>query len=137
MEWVQQGIAWPVFQVMSNELNTPIILVCPADRSRTNAPAFGRNLNNWELSYFVGLDADETQPQMILAGDSDLEINSNQVPSGIFALGTNQPVGWSAKRHKFQGNVALSDGSVQGFSKTRFREALMHTGDMTNRVIIP
>ena len=41
------------FQVMSNELSTPRILICPADtRAITNN--FAR-LNNQNVSYFVGL----------------------------------------------------------------------------------
>src|SRR5687767_10814554 len=34
MELAQQGFVWPILQVMSNELNTPKILVCPEDKER-------------------------------------------------------------------------------------------------------
>jgi prepilin-type processing-associated H-X9-DG protein len=137
MEWVRQGIAWPAFQVMSNELNSRKLLICPTDTSRTNAPSFDRNLQNWELSYFVGVDADETRPQMFLSGDSNLEIGGGLVQSGLVTLSTNRLVSWSARRHQRQGNVGLADGSVQGYSTTRLREALTNTGDLTNRIIIP
>src|SRR5277367_1938035 len=43
------------FQVMSNELSTPKILICPAD-IRTIAANFV-SLKNKNVSYFVGLDA--------------------------------------------------------------------------------
>jgi len=137
LEWAQKGIAWPVFQAMSNELNTPKILVCPADKTRMSANAFNGNLANSNLSYFVGLDADETQPQMFLTGDSDLGINGSLFRSGIVSLFTNRPVAWSEYRHGKQGNVSLADGSVQGYSNVRFRQALTETGDLTNRIIIP
>ena len=137
MEWARQGIAWPVFQVMSNELNTPKILVCPADKKRTSANAFNGNLANSNLSYFVGMDADETQPQMFLTGDADLGIGAARFRSGIVNLETNRLVNFSEDRHGKQGNVGLADGSVQGFSTTRLRDALANTGDSTNRIIIP
>ena len=137
MELAASGLAWPVFQVMADVLNTPKILICPEDKGRTNAPSFNRNLQNWELSYFVGLDADETQSQMILTGDSNLEIGGGRLRSGIVTLNTNRLVGWSSVRHKRQGNVSLSDGSVRGFTNSSFRQMLTTTGDLTNRVIIP
>ncbi len=42
------------FQVMSNELSTPKILICPSD-TRTVADNFVR-LKNQNVSYFVGLE---------------------------------------------------------------------------------
>jgi len=145
MEWARQGIAWPVFQVMSNELSTPKILFCPqeTDTNRFVALHFGSPgsqgafTNNQSLSYFAGLDADETQPQMLLSGDSNLEIGGGRVRSGLVTLLTNRLVGWSAARHAHQGNVALSDGSVRGFSNLQLRQALTNTGDAANRIIIP
>jgi len=69
-ELIATGEVWPHFQVMSNELNTPFVLKCPADRARTVRKAFGPNLSNTNISYFVGLDANDTMPQMFLAGES-------------------------------------------------------------------
>jgi len=145
MEWARQGIAWPVFQVMSNELNAPKILVCPqdSDTNRYVASNFGSPqspgafTNNQSLSYFVGLDADETQAQMFLTGDSNLEISGRRVRSGLVSLRTNRPVAWSAPRHEHQGNVGLSDGSVQGYDTARLRQALIKTGDSANRIVMP
>ena len=39
--------------------------------------------------------------------------------------------------HKFQGNVAMGDGSVQQFSPPRLVEALRRTGLPTNRLAVP
>jgi prepilin-type N-terminal cleavage/methylation domain-containing protein/prepilin-type processing-associated H-X9-DG protein len=136
-ELAEQGLVWPVFQVLSNELNTPKILICPADRNRTNAPDFRRNLNPWELSYFVAMDATESQPQMILAGDSDLENNGAKFRPGLVELGTNRLVGWSTNRHNRQGNVALADGSVQSVTDSGLRKLLLGTGNPTNRILLP
>src|ERR1700744_3966822 len=58
------------FQVASNELSTPKILVCPTDtrQAGANFVSFG----NRNLSYFMGLDADESHPQRLLDGDRNL-----------------------------------------------------------------
>ena len=85
MEWARQGIAWSVFQVMSNELNTPKILFCPNDSNvkRVMANTFGSPdtasvssqipfTNNQNLSYFVNLDATETETNLLLTGDSQI-----------------------------------------------------------------
>ncbi len=57
-----------IFQVMSNELNTPMILVCPADPSKQPALDF-RNLQAGNVSYQVrsGTNVTETHPQEVLA----------------------------------------------------------------------
>lgn len=59
--------AWKNFQVMSNELSTPKVLLCPkeTDRDRFLATNFAL-LNNSNLSFFVGVDATETNAQMLL-----------------------------------------------------------------------
>src|SRR6266496_5973911 len=48
---VTNGEMFRVFQVMFNELNTPKILVCPAD-NRITASEFVTSLANTNISYF-------------------------------------------------------------------------------------
>lgn len=74
LELVPLGNVFPHFQILSNELNTPKVLACPKDRSRKAAANFLAGFNNAHVSYFVGLDAEEARPQMLLAGDSNLEV---------------------------------------------------------------
>lgn len=102
-----------VFQNLSNELVTPKILVCPAD-TRTPAANF-QTLTTNNISYFIGLDADEAMLQMPLAGDRNLTTNGVPVGGGLVSLTTNLALGWTAAMHNHQGNVVLSDGSVQMF----------------------
>lgn len=59
------GEAFRYFQVMSNELTAPKLLVCPAD-VRVPAKDFGPGFSNTNLSYFVGLDAEESNARMFL-----------------------------------------------------------------------
>ena len=69
MEPVAGGNVAAVFQVMSNELSTPKILSCPEDGHRLIATNFTTDLTNRKISYFVGIDAMETNVQMFLSGD--------------------------------------------------------------------
>jgi prepilin-type processing-associated H-X9-DG protein len=136
METISSGLAFYHFQAMSNELASPRVLVCPADQFRKPATNFA-NLKNRNLSYFVGADAADTNPNMFLSGDDNLLVNGAPARPGLLILSTNSPIAWSQRRHGGQGNVALADGSVQQFSPERLTEALRNTGAVTNRILMP
>src|ERR1043166_1204046 len=139
---------WQVFGVMSNELSTPKILYCPSEPEsrRTQSTAFTQtpavNLipftNNLNISYFVGVDANDPTPQMLLDGDHTMGTghtsSANNNPStswfgqgtsvalatpngsGPGGTSTNNPsAAWTDSGHSKQGNVGLADGSVQGY----------------------
>ena len=124
------------FQVMSNELSTPKILVCPAD-TRTVANNFVR-LKNQNVSYFVGLEANDEFPQRFLDGDRNITGESDP-ENGILKLVPGQRVTWTQAIHVNSGNVGLSDGSVQQYSNPMLRDALRNSGGPTNiwRVSLP
>jgi len=65
-------------------LVTPKFLVCPADKRKpaTNFPS----LTIQNVSYFLGLDADESRPQMTLAGDRNLTTNGVPVGPGLVEI---------------------------------------------------
>jgi prepilin-type processing-associated H-X9-DG protein len=125
--------AWRIFQVMSNEMSTPNVLICPAD-TRVPASILGPGFSNTNLSYFVSLDAAETFPSMFLCGDRNLT-NGLPVENGILVLTTNRPFGWTHELHNGQGNVALADGSVQGWTSSRLQGLL--GGGITDRLAMP
>ena len=136
MELAFAGDVAGIFRVMSNELDTPKILICWEDTSRHYATNFTTDLNHQTISYFVGLDAAESYPQMILLGDDNLAVNGVPVRPGILNLWTNASIGWTAERTgKFHGagNVAFTDGSVQEMSSSYN----LATVGMTNRLVIP
>lgn len=105
------GEAWRHFQAISNELNTPKVLVCPNEKERTRVTDFAM-LNDSHLSYFVGLSADETKPQTILSGDRNLGADGNLL-QGAVAVSTNAVLGWASFNHMGYGNIALADGRVE------------------------
>jgi prepilin-type N-terminal cleavage/methylation domain-containing protein/prepilin-type processing-associated H-X9-DG protein len=146
-----------IFAVMSNEVNTPKILYCPAEYqtgTRNQGSVFGDGSatqvgykNDFNCSYFVGVDAVDTSPQMFLTGDHNMgpgtAAGALPVPGTTIygdGLGNNWWVGtnstsiptwvaWADNQHSKQGNVGLADGSVQSFSKSALQAALQNTGD--------
>jgi prepilin-type N-terminal cleavage/methylation domain-containing protein len=141
-----------VFMVMSNELATPKILFCPSDTLHLGAstnfsyndtlsvasPAAGANaaqLNaSTKVSYFVGADATEADPQGIMGGDCNIgntgtttdgastarfgstvsaTLSAPEITSAAFA-GTGLTWAWTANDlHQKTGNLLIADGSVQ------------------------
>jgi prepilin-type N-terminal cleavage/methylation domain-containing protein/prepilin-type processing-associated H-X9-DG protein len=166
-------LIWGVYDVMSNELSNPKVIVCPADSARTAADTFSlanpaaagttplwlNTEQNLGTSYFVGAQADETYPAMLLTGDRNV-MDNTQAASGTASpydasygysytsgqgsqviFGTNSPatpsaganpapnLGWTQKMHQGAGNVGLADGSVQQVTASGLRSALVHSGD--------
>jgi prepilin-type processing-associated H-X9-DG protein len=137
MELVPKGNIFPIFQVMSNELNSPIVLVCPADTQRSPAASFTNGFNEGNVSYFVSLDASDSMPQMFVSGDRNLSTNGVAVRPGILTLTKNQTLGWTEEIHKGAGNILMADGSVPTFNSQMLKEALRKTGVATNRLAMP
>lgn len=136
------------FEVMSNELNTPKILYCPneTDRARKAATMFSPSVpgipgaipfnGNSNISYFVGVDANQTNSAMFLSGDRNIT-NGFAMKNGLLDLGTNQLAGWTKEIHNRCGNILFSDGSVQQLTSPGLREALKETGVATTRLAMP
>jgi len=151
MELIATGNVAACFQVMSNELSTPKVLLCPEDIRRVRATNFS-TLNSSNISYFVGLDADPSRPQMFLSGDDNFAINGVPVKSGLLKLSMNIPVAWASGRHRhvaynshfwvparyqFFGNLGMADGCVQQVTTDFLQKALQQTGVATNRLVLP
>jgi len=137
MESAAAGDVAPVFQVVSNELKTPKILVCPADSRQFAATFSSRDFSASNVSYFVNRDASVDYPQMFLSGDRKLTTNGVPVNSGILVLTTNQVIGWTQEIHQGRGNIAFTDGHVQSLSNSALNRALQDIGSPTNRLVIP
>jgi len=143
--------AWHIFQVMSNELASPKVLLCPADSSRANnetdhfrqdasgATPFsdGTVGQNRALSYFAGLRASETRPQAVLSGDRNVSSSNNEAAAPVSGLFTFANTSASTERvwvnsqtqgtniiHESQGNLGMGDGSVQQVSGLKLPEVL-------------
>lgn len=137
MEFITGANAFRHFQIISNVLVTPHVLICPAesDATRITATNFS-NLSNRNLSYFVGIVANESNANMILSGDRNLT-NGTQVRNAILDLTTNTPAGWTRKIHNKIGNTLLADGSVQMVNISGLRAQVAFTGFAANRIQMP
>jgi prepilin-type N-terminal cleavage/methylation domain-containing protein/prepilin-type processing-associated H-X9-DG protein len=143
-----------MFLCMTNELRTPKILYCPAESeasvrrtattfSGVGAPGTVPFTNDLNVSYFIGVDAQETYPRMLLGGDHNLGGNASppttmylSAPSTglpFICLGTNfwanGGPAWLDTMHAQRGNVLMADGSVEWFSRSGLQDALQHSGD--------
>jgi prepilin-type processing-associated H-X9-DG protein len=137
MEMTTAGSLVSTFQIMSNELSTPKILLCPADRDRTVASNFQANLSVRHISYFVGLDANTNSPLVFLSGDGNFEIGGLPVKPGLLEFSTKTPLAWTTARHNRAGNIGLADGSVRLLNNSDLTNQLHQTGLATNRLAIP
>jgi len=150
MELVNSGVVFPHFLVMSNELSTPKMLICPEepDRRRISATTFDSTIpagvanqipftNDNRVSYFIGVDADEKYPSMLLCGDRNLSVDGVGARHGLNSVWTNSAVAWSDSRHANACNIGMADGSVQQPSTAALRPLLTQTGVATNRLAFP
>jgi prepilin-type N-terminal cleavage/methylation domain-containing protein len=155
-----------VFGVMSNELSTPQVVICPGDPTRsastnfmfnTNAGAIYGSFNNANVSYTVGKDASEVNPSMILSSDRNIYGGNFISGSGkaqnetdkegqgstnsVIQFGTNSTAlasaGWGTAIHTKAGNVCLGDGSVQQLTSSKLRDQFVNSGDLNNTILIP
>jgi hypothetical protein len=118
-------------RAVTNELFTPMVS-CPADTrpALTNWTGFSRA----NLSYFISPDASATFPNSFLSGDRNITNRHGKLTPGLHAPSPIATVGWDKTIHKYQGNAAMGDGSVQQLSSARLREQLRNTGQ-TNKNI--
>ncbi len=137
LEFVPTGLVFPHFQVMSNELSTPRKLVCPNDPERTSARDFTSNFSDTNVSYFLGVDANESKPTMLLCGDRNLALDEAPLRPGLAGLTAARRVSWTKQIHKTFGNVVFADGLAQQLSPAELRDAMARSGVATNRLVIP
>jgi len=149
------------FLVMSNQLTTGKILICPSDNVAGDAYTganHGSYATNWvvnavaggfnydAVSYFVNGDATENDPQMIMSGDCNIGssgVTTSTTPAGsrytsaqtsATTSAYNQWAWTSTDLHQSSGNILLADGSVQSVSISGLKTALVSG---TNTVAAP
>lgn len=129
MEVVGNGTVFPHFQVLSNELSTPKILVCPNDKKRSPAANFAFGFSDHNLSYFLGLDSGKENTSSLLSGDRNL---TNRPPPGnvVVSVTTNLMLGWGKDLHSGKANVCFGDGSAM-----QVQNGFVTTG--INRLAVP
>jgi hypothetical protein len=154
--------AWWQFAVISNELQSPSVLVCPADKDvgepRNVATDWGRDTNGGffapgyrhrATSYTIGLDArpreDRPGSSQILGTDRNILFDGRDgaCSSGVSDAGLVRVKGksgqhppatapWTNPIHRMRGNVLRQDGAVQMLD-TNELDALFDLSDDNGR----
>jgi prepilin-type processing-associated H-X9-DG protein len=96
----------------------------------------GINFGNENLSYFLALDADETRPEMILAGDRTFTTNG-RIVSGVITVSRGTEVAFAPGIHRGYGNIALADGSAQRMEHQDLSSQALRSTVSPFRVQIP
>lgn len=140
MEFIASGETFRHFQIASNELSTPKILVCPADNQRNRATHWTL-FNKTNLSYFAGLTAERislnapgSPSTEFLSGDRQL-IGGN-VTNNVLTLLSNTPASWQKGIHGGEGNIVFADGSANRETTKQLRELLQKNTGAT-RLALP
>jgi prepilin-type N-terminal cleavage/methylation domain-containing protein/prepilin-type processing-associated H-X9-DG protein len=136
MELIAPGKAYVLWQTVSNQLNSPRTLWCPADTKAASATSFSNGFSDTNISYFVNLAAAETYPQMIVLGDDNLLADGKPVQPGILNLWTNTTIAWTKDRHVKVGNIGMADGSVMQVTSDGLK-LVVGSSIATNRWLIP
>src|ERR1041385_704962 len=153
---------WRVYQCMSNALSTPQIVVspCPDEQKRITATTFAdtppknfpKNMppvlfnTNLNVSYFVGLDADESMPRTLLAGNRGITnrlrpdaLNSAKIVQFGDRVTPGSPgyADWDREgAWTRQGNCLFSDGSVDSLNGSELRRVFAASGTY-NQLALP
>jgi hypothetical protein len=137
------GRGWLLFYFLTNHLESPKVLACPADDAVNAASNWGRRPEGGyfnptyranAVSYLVGLDVRPEAPQSILSGDRNLEFSSRnltcdyaKMPGAASLEPRDESVQWQNSIHLQQGNILFRDGSVATQDSPQLRNVLPAT----------
>ena len=149
---------WMHWQALSNELSNPKVIRCPRDGNRppvnsfaTKKPRGNRTAEpigvhkNKSMSYFIGVEADESKPNNVLSGDRNIRAgkydNDNDGKGAKKSLGKKftgrNTVEWTESLHEGQGDILLSDSSVQQASNAKLATYLQDSSAKDNEMLFP
>src|SRR6185503_251679 len=146
--WASAGLynyVWFQFIILSNELNTPKILVCPSDTLKTPATQWSGSPQsslwhpthgNKAVSYIIALDAFPDDNNALVSGDRNIRPSirsGNDCSSDIgVAMGLvwNFPAsfGLTSAIHVNAGNFLFYDGRVEELSSQGFARRVSESG---------
>lgn len=138
LESALNGLVLPTFALMSNEIGSPKILTCDADKNRYPKADNWPYLTEQKISYFINLDANYKIPSSILSGERSISIKgiSGDIEN-ILTITNAQDVYWRKFLHKGKGNVLFSDGSVLTTGNEEIKSIFNTNIIKTNRLIMP
>jgi prepilin-type N-terminal cleavage/methylation domain-containing protein len=124
------------FLVMSNDLATPQIAICPSD-SRTPAESWPK-IREANVSYFLGIESKEDRPGAPLVGDRNLEGGRprRDCPVALvtrvafeFTAAYIPRARWTNTIHRNVGNVSIGDAGAHMVNGKQIQEIFWTSGD--------
>lgn len=137
-----KGQAYEHWVVLSNYLDTPQILACPAT-SRKPAQRFNQ-MRDAQVSYLIGSDSDLMHPGTFVSADFDIQGGIAATCSlvgrsasvsafpGLFMSPESYPASWSRTNHVDRGNTLSADGGVRQVDSRGLRKVLANSTDLGN-----
>lgn len=133
MELVANGAVFPNFQIISNELYTPKLLICPEDKERSYATNFSSSLTDTNLSYFLNIDSIDGNGSLLVCGDRNLT-NRPIAGSRFINITKDTTIAWTEEIHSEKGNVCFGDGSAGLYVNQNVSAVIRLAAGMTNRL---
>lgn len=127
------------FRIMSNDLSTPKIIICPSDKRR--AAQDWVTVAEVNVSYFLGIESKEDRPGAPLVGDRNLEGGRprRDCPVALvnrvafeFTAAYIPRASWTNTIHHNVGNVSIGDASAHLATKKQIQEIFWTSGDDVN-----
>jgi prepilin-type N-terminal cleavage/methylation domain-containing protein len=124
------------FLVMSNEVITPKVIICPSDTRK--AAETWASLRETNVSYFLGIESKEDRPGSPLVGDRNLEGGRprRDCPVALvtrvadeFTAAYIPRANWTNTIHRNVGNVSIGDASAHMVTRKQIQEMFWNSGD--------
>jgi prepilin-type N-terminal cleavage/methylation domain-containing protein/prepilin-type processing-associated H-X9-DG protein len=127
------------FRILSNELSTPKILLCPRMYRAASEATNWSDLNPSNVSYYVGLTASESNTNSILSGDTGFNINQQAPNSGLNQIRSADVIAYPKNFHDGTGraNVLRADGSVLRPNNKEWPNLLSQAATPKNLFVFP
>ncbi|MEI7730466.1 MAG: prepilin-type N-terminal cleavage/methylation domain-containing protein [Verrucomicrobiota bacterium] len=131
--------AYVHFAAFSNLLATPKVLYCPSDTARKQATdwstgtsgLFNAAMGNNAISYLIGTEADDREPEAFVAGDRNVTAPAGacgnvQEPGLPFPATTTlgQTATWTNTIHVNAGNMVMADGHAVQLNQAQLKKYL-------------
>jgi hypothetical protein len=124
------------FISMTNELNTPKILICPTDRQRKALEIFS-GFSNSNLSYFLNLAAEASTNEAVIPMFGDRNVTGGSLSNGFLrTFSSIKEIGWTKELHEGFGHFGMADGSAMRASPNELDE-FASTSRESIRLAIP
>ena len=138
-EWVDH------FRACSNELTTPKVLTCPADKVKIKGEDWSIIAGGENVSYFAGLSAEEAQPMSLLSGDANINSGGGNGVEVSFTSANGDSIDASFDPYTLHGEgggggsggmILLTDGSVNFLKTPELREYILFLLAYQTNVVI-